>query len=372
MSGSAISCAPGVAAGLLAFARLAGQGQRQRQGLLTAALLVGLGLAARPAAGQATHLLVVAGIGGDPEYADTFYREGAALADAARGRLGIADSSVIFLAEDPARDTKRIRARSTTENVARAIDELARRSRPGDRVLVVLIGHGSDEGEPKLNLPGPDLSAAALNRLLARLDGRDVAVVNTTSASAGFVPALAHHGRIVITATRTPRETNETLFGKYFVQALTTDGADTDKDGDVSLLEAFEYARREVARAYQQERELQTEHAQLDGDGDGVATMAPDSSAADRLGAAAFVLSAAPALARAGSPAGAPGSPAAPVDSAVRVLLARRRELQQRIAALEGRKASMAAADYEAALDPLLLELARTDAALRGAGAKTP
>ncbi len=331
-----------------------------RRAVAAAAFVAGLGAAAGPAPAQATHLLVVSGLGGDPAYADAFYRDGAALVDAAHGRLGLADSSVVFLAEDPARDPKRIRARSTTENVARAIDDLARRSRPGDRVLVVLIGHGSDDGEPRLNLPGPDLSAGALAHLLERLDGRQVAVVNTTSASGAFVAALARPGRIVITATRGAGERNETVFGRYFVQALSADGADTDKDGRISLLEAFEYARREVARAYRQERELQTEHAQLDGDGDGVATMAPDSSAPDRLAAAAFVLTGSPTLA------------AAAADPALRTLLERRRELQQKIAALEARKPTMDAAAYEAALDPLLLELARTDAAIRGGGARAP
>ncbi len=361
MTASAAWCAL-PAGGSFAFARL--RRQRQGQRLLTAGLGLGLGLATAPAAAQATHLLVVAGVGGDPAYAAAFYQEGAALVDAARGRLGLADSSVVFLAEDPAHDPKRIRARSTIPNVERAIDELARRSRAGDRVLVVLIGHGSDDGEAKLNLPGPDLSATALARMLDKLDGRDVAVVNTTSASAGFVAALAHRGRIVITATRSAGETNETLFGKYFVQALTADGADTDKDGDISLLEAFDFARREVARAYKDENELQTEHAQLDGDGDGQATMAPDSSASDRLAAAQFVLAPAPTLARAAPGAGA--------DSTTRALLARRRELSQKIAALEARKSTMAAAEFDSALEPLLLELARTDAAIRAAGGKAP
>ena len=348
-------------------ARTAGLASRRRRGALGralagATLAAGLGAAAAPASAQATHLLVISGIGGDPEYSDSFYRDGAALVDAAHGRLGLADSSVVFLAEDPARDPKRIRARSTAENVARAVDDLARRSRPGDRVLIVLIGHGSDaDGEPRLNLPGPDLSAAALARLLERLDGREVAVVNTTSASGAFVAALARRGRIVITATRGGGERNETLFGHFFVQALAADGADTDKDGRISLLEAFQYARREVARAYQQERELQTEHAQIDGDGDGVATMDPDSSAADRVAAAGFVLTGSATVAA-----------NATADPALRALLARRGELEREIAALEARKATMNATAYDAALDPLLLELARTDAAIRAGGRRAP
>ncbi len=42
--------------------------------------------------------------------------------------------------------------------------------------------------------------------------------------------------------------------------------ADADKDGRISVLEAFTYAQKEVVRAYESERKLLTEHAQVSGD----------------------------------------------------------------------------------------------------------
>ncbi len=323
--------------------------------------MAGSGLAARSVSAQQTHLLVVSGIGGMPEYSEAFYREGAALVDAARKKYGLADSSVVFLAERPERDPARIRARSTAENVDRAIAGIARRAHAGDQVLVVLIGHGSDAGgAPRLNLPGPDLGAAQLASMLDRLSEESVAVVNTTASSGGFITALKGKNRLVITATRNAAEANETVFGRHFVDALTGDGADADKDGRVSLLEAYLYARREVARAYAQENELQTEHALLDGDGDGTPSADSVPSGPDARGAARFVL--AESAAAAGVPAAVAGDPA------VKALLERKRTLQGQIDSLKAAKAGMEAGAYQDALETLLLELARIDAELRKGG----
>ena len=78
---------------------------------------------------------------------------------------------------------------------------------------------------------------------------------------------------MIITATKSAFERNESHFAQFFVDALTKDVADTDKDGRVSLLEAFRYAVVETKRLYENDTRLQTEHAQLDDMGakDGVA-----------------------------------------------------------------------------------------------------
>ncbi len=336
----------------------------------------------RPVTAQRGHLLVVSGLGGEAEYQETFYRWGAAMVDAARGRLGLADSDVVFLAERPERDPARIRGRSTRDAVASAIEALARRSRPDDPVLILLIGHGSDAGgEPRLNLPGPDLNAAELSKMLEPLGDQRVAVVITAAASGGFMDALAAPGRIIVTATRNAGERNETLFGGYFIDAFTGDGADTDKDGRVSLLEAFTYATREVRRAYDERKLLLTEHARLDGDGEVASAAAPapaDSSIseADARVARSFVLAAAGSVAAGSGAEGASASatdpaavdPASVTDPALRQLLTHKRELETSIDSLKAAKAQIQPSDYERRLEALLLDLARTDQAIRKAG----
>ncbi len=56
---------------------------------------------------------------------------------------------------------------------------------------------------------------------------------------------------------------------------MTSDAADADKNKRVSVLEAFNYAKAEVARAYERQGLLATEHALLDDNGDKEGSQAP-------------------------------------------------------------------------------------------------
>ncbi len=214
-------------------------------------------------AAQQTHVLIITGLGGEPQYSETFHAAGSALYQAAKSKWGVAAGSVIYLAEDPARDPA-IAAKSTREEVAKAFAQLAARAAPGDVVLVFLLGHGSGEGvDSRVNLPGPDPTAADYKMWLSVFARQNVVFVNASSASGDFVQQLAAPGRVVVTATKSALERNESVFATYFARGLTTGEADADKDGRVSVLEAFDYARKEVARQYEGANKLQTEHAVL-------------------------------------------------------------------------------------------------------------
>lgn len=311
--------------------------------LLAALAATALAAAPAPQGGAArSHLLVVAGIGGEPQYGQAFHEAASAVVTAARERYGVPDSNVVYLGEDPARDPARIAGKSTKANVEQALAAMARRAGAGDQVWVVLIGHGSSQGEEsRFNLPGPDMSAADFKRLLARFPTQRVAFVNAASASGDFARELAGRNRVVVTATKSGLERNETVFARYFAAALAGDGADADKNGRVSLLEAFTYAKREVARHYEQGNRLLTEHAQL-ADGGSLA--------------ASLVL--------AGGRAGAPGAAS---DPRVAALAAERSAIEAKVEALKGRRASMDAATYERELEALLVELALKSREIRAA-----
>ena len=79
-----------------------------------------------------------------------------------------------------------------------------------------------------------------------------------------MLPVISGPNRVVITATKSAFERNESQFARFFVDALAKDVADVDKDGRVSLLEAFRYATVETKRVYENATKLQTEHAQFD------------------------------------------------------------------------------------------------------------
>jgi hypothetical protein len=251
---------------------------------VAAALVASLSIAPNVARAQAGHarVLIVTGVAGEPQYADAFFKQATTMIDALRTRFGVADSDIVYLAENPARDAARIKAASTKENIERELTGLGARSKTGDVLFVMLIGHGSGDGTTsRFNVPGPDITAADFARVLDGIPGPVIALVNAASASGGFIAALSGANRVIATATKSDMEKNQTRFANYFIQAYASDVADADKDGRVSVLEAFDYARREVARAYEGENHLLTEHAQLDDNGDHKGTAAPDSKSGD-------------------------------------------------------------------------------------------
>ena len=309
---------------------------------LTAALLFGgIPCAVQAQPGGATRVLLVTGLSGEPRFATRFHSAASALYDAAQLRWGVPDSSLVYLAEDPAQDAKRIRARATRDNLAAAFADLARRSAPGDVVLVVLIGHGSGQGaDSRLSLPGPDATAADFLAWLRPLAGCTTVLVNAASGSGDFLPALADSTRIVVTATKTAFERNETTFAEPFARGLSSGAADADKDGRVTLLEAFQFAKREVARSYEARNVLLTEHAQLS-----------DSALARSV---AF------------------GTQAVPADPALAALYAERRALEGQVDALRRRKGALDSLAYDRELERLLLAIAGKSAAIRAAEARKP
>ncbi|MGH7720862.1 MAG: hypothetical protein ACREON_18705 [Gemmatimonadaceae bacterium] len=320
-------------------------------------------LAAPQDPGSRTHLLIIAGVGGEPRFRDAFHQAAMSMADAASKRFALTDSSIVVLTEDPSRAPTRIAGRSTRENVEQAVARIATRARPGDDIVILLIGHGSQQsGEPRFNLPGPDLTAADFARLLARLGSRRVAFVNASSASGEFIKTLSAPNRVVVTATKSGFERNETHFPRFFVQAYAADGADTDKDGRVSILEAFAFARREVARVYESENRLQTEHALLDDNGDGVGSAEPDPRGGDgALARSVFLAGGAPPVGRATTN-----------DPRLRTLYADKETLERRLDSLRLRKERTEAAAYERELEQLLVELARKNQAIREIERRSP
>ena len=302
-------------------------------------------LASAPAAAQEAHLAVIVGLAGDPEYAGLYGKWAASLVDAATERYGLPPARVHYLTDQP-QSAPRATGRSTRDAIAGVFERLAAAPKE-DVVFVVLIGHGTFDGRAaKFNLPGPDMTAADFEPLLKRLAPRQVVFVNTASASGPFIEALSGPGRTIVTATRSGRESFATTFGGFFVDALTSESADLDKNRRVSVLEAFDYARREVASAYERQGVILTEHALLDDTGDREGTAEP--AADGKEGRVAALLSL-------GSAAAA-GPQAA--DPRTRALHDERRALERRVEALRLMKDGMDPQRYATELEKLATELA--------------
>ncbi len=323
-------------------------------------LIVGL-LTTVQAGPARTHLVIVSGLGGSPEHSETFHNLAIELADAAEARYGLARADVHYLGEDPDRSPERMRAKATRENVERTLSDIALASGPDDRTLIVLIGHGSyNNNESRFNLPGPDLTAAEFGLLLDRFGTRAVALVNCASSSGEFIAALSGPGRIIVTATRSGRERNETVFARFFVEAFSSEGADLDKDKRISLLEAFQFARRLTGDYYERAKQMLTEHALLDDNGDGEGSAEADVEQGDGLLARSFYLE--------GNPAAAAAERAGGADPELTALYEKRRGLQGQIEALRIRKNEMDPDEYTRELERLLVDLARVNQEIRKRG----
>lgn len=301
-------------------------------------------------------LLIVVGLAGDPEHGELFRKWGLTLAEASE-RMGVTADRLVYLVDEPDEGNKRVTGGATRAEVEMAFEAFAAEAGPDDLLFVTLIGHGDfRDNMSRFNLRGRDMTAADFAPLLDKVKAGQIVFVNTTASSGPFVEALSGPNRTIVTATRNGREQYTTLFGGLFVEALTAEAADADKNGRVSVLEAFTFAKAEVERAYKREGLLQTEHALLDDNGDKEGTQAITPATPDGRIASMVSL-------------GSLTGEAAPDDPKLAALYTERRDLERRIENLRLLRESMEPSLYKAQLEDLALELARKTRDIRAAEA---
>jgi hypothetical protein len=218
-------------------------------------------------------------------------------------------------------------------------------------VVVLLIGHGSgDDDDAKFNLVGPDLSAVEWADLVRPIPGR-VVFINTASGSFPFLHVMAGRGHVVLTANDSAAQQFETMFPEFFVKAFDDDSADVDKNGKVSIWEAFSYASAHVRQWFEERGQLATERPLLDDTGAGIGRE-PETPGRDGAIAQVTYLQPDEQIAETG-------------DSELTALLRRRAELSSSLEQLKARKPNLLADEYESQLEALLLEIARVDRRIR-------
>ncbi len=279
---------------------------------------------------------------GTPEYASEF--RGWADAWKAAAARGQAEARVIGLEDRPGQnDRDQIKAL-----IAESTDPATA------PFWIVLIGHGTFDGrEAKFNLRGPDVTDRELAEWLQPVK-RPIAVIDCSSASAPFLNRLSAPNRVVITATRSGSETNYSRFGHYLAESIADPKADLDKDGQVSLLEAFLSASHRVEEYYKTRSQLASEHALIDDNG-------------DRLGTPPDWFRGVRATRRAKDGASPDGLRAhqihlVPSDSERKLspeVRRRRDALELALASLHDQKARLTEDEYYRRLEPMMLELGR-------------
>jgi hypothetical protein len=290
--------------------------------------------------------LLIQGAPGEDQYAVLHRQWLDSLVTLLRDRFKYEPARVLVLSDQP----KPGEQRATAEAVRATVATLAKQMTASDQLVIILIGHGGGEGEDaKFNLIGPDLTVGQWAALLKPVPGR-LAVIDTTSASFAYLAGLAAPGRIVITATSSYAQRFHTTFPEAFVQALTSAEADADKNGRISLLEAFEFASRGVKQHYEQKATMATETAMIDDNGDGKGRLAGVTGPDGSVAALTYL-----------EPVQVPTSS----DPETQRLLTRQQELTTQIDELRLKQASMPAAEFDKEFERLMLDLSKVSSEVR-------
>ena len=289
----------------------------RRRVMCLAAATLALGMAS--AAVAATRVLVIAGIGGEPQYDERFESWSEQVAQASATATG------------DAAQVQRLSGRAARrESIRAALQQAATELGAGDQFVLVLLGHGTFDGtEYRFNIEGPDITGSELGDLLDRIPAQQL-LVNATSSSGALADKLVNARRVVITATRSGGERNATRFGGFWAEALTSEAADVDKDGNVTAREAYDYALRRVTDAFRADNAILTERSRIEG-------REPSRFVVSRLGPAALFAS----------------------DRQLATLREEQDRIAERLAQIKELKPDLPEDEYYARIEPVLVELAR-------------
>jgi len=186
-----------------------------------------------------TRAVVIAGLGGNPEYTESFNEQTESIA-----------SALETITRDAAHVTLLQGADSNRAAFMAALASIAEDAEP--------LGW-------QFNVSGPDLSAEDLVAALAPLNAEREVVVASTSSSGALLTVLEQPGRSVITATKSAGETNAVRFSEYFAKALSSGDADVDRNELLTVKEAFTYANDQTVKYFDDQKLLAAEHARFEG-----------------------------------------------------------------------------------------------------------
>ncbi|MFQ5738104.1 MAG: adenovirus L4-33K/L4-22K family protein [Acidobacteriota bacterium] len=303
--------------------------------LLLCWLAAGLALTNAQASDSTSSCIVINGLGGMPEYEETFLKWSGQV-----GELFRKSKSRVYSLDGGVQER---------DQILQVFREVARSAPSNSSVWLFLVGHANYDGSHyKFHIRGPDLTDDDLKHFLDSFKTQKVQVIAATSASGALLPVLKGANRVVVTATRNSQERQPPLFMSFFLQAVNSAQADTDKNGKVSLLEAFLSSRKQVADWFKSKGRLQTEHAVLDDHAE--VRLSADKKSSEAVLAPGLLSS----LAYLSTP---PETAYRSLEA--KALAGEKATLEREIEALKFRKKELAEADYYQKLEQLLIKLAQ-------------
>lgn len=225
-------------------------------------------------------LMVVCGLPGDAEHRERLTRATRQIALSAPQVFGITEGQRVVLAGDEemvaalSSDLPACQV-ATRELMEESIATIGSRLKPQDAVWVILLGHANLHGKSSyFNLAERDIDQVGFAELVGQLQCQQKVFWISTPVSGFWLRPLgadntvsisATEAALELTGTEMPYALGDVLAGESQHQPL----ADIDQDGRLSLLDLYLAVNVEITARFAALERLQTEHAQLDDDGDG-------------------------------------------------------------------------------------------------------
>ncbi|MFH1743323.1 MAG: hypothetical protein ABIH23_30320 [bacterium] len=218
-----------------------------------------------------THMLVVGGVHKDSEEMSAQDELLAQLLDT----LAVTSMRSFHLLAPPDSSLPNVSNQSTRENIKTTIDALTSSVRPSDSFVFYYLGQANIVDEQlRFNLRGPDITHGELASWIGGIHSATTVVILDCPGAGRAIERLAGPGRIIICSARSDQPYT-THFSEFFITALANVESDANRDGRISLLEAFQSASQKVDQLYRDEELLRSENSLLEDDGDGVPSQQP-------------------------------------------------------------------------------------------------
>lgn len=246
-----------------------------RKTLITILTLFVLKVSLIPATAFAEdYVLIIGGVGGEKSFYDAFWSATSRFHQLLTEEYGYAPEQITFLFEDEGEIAGLVNAEAKREPILTTFAQFAEKVQPSDRFILLMLGHATRSAEGlKFNLPGRDISQAEYTQHIHSIRAKQQILIFGFPYSEQIVQSLSAPGRIIITSSSVNEGyASRAGFGNLLVDALSQASADTNGDGTISLLEAFLWLQERTTEWYEQDGTIQSEHPQLDDNGDGTAS----------------------------------------------------------------------------------------------------
>lgn len=225
-------------------------------------------------------LLVCCGLPGDAEHRERLTGACRNIISAAEPVFGVDNNRLRILAGDEemqtalAADALRTGI-CTKDSVQQILTELSEAVSQDDGCWIILLGHAHLRGsQSQFNVLDQDFDQNQFGEWASELNCREQVFLLTFPVSGFWLRPLRAPNRVVISATEPDLEFTGTELPYALADVVARKGAhakleDIDRDGSVSLLDLYLASTLEVHGRFKALERLQTEHAQLDDNGDG-------------------------------------------------------------------------------------------------------